>query len=88
MYFYFVDQGYSVPGLDIDEDSDRGAYRSNHFVCATIDLDGNKEVQSLGEIDRRDFRPVPKEFVTMRDGRSTIYLRARKEYKIGRIIPH
>jgi hypothetical protein len=87
MHFYFVDQAYSVPGLDIDRKADKRAYRANHFIYATVDLDGEKEVQSLGQIDRRGFRPVPKEFVSMRDGRSTIYLRGRKSYKLGRLVP-
>lgn len=87
MHFYFVDQGYSVPGLDIDRQTDKESYKANHFIHASVDLDGNKEVQSLGEFDRKAFRPIPKEFVSMRDGRSTIYLRGRKAYKIGHIIP-
>ncbi len=86
MHFYFVDQAYSVPGLDIDRRTDKKAYKANHFIYASLDLDGNKEVQSLGEIHRKEFRPVPKEFVSMRDGRSTIYLRGRKAYKLGRIV--
>ncbi|MFT5511980.1 MAG: hypothetical protein ACI8SE_000374 [Bacteroidia bacterium] len=86
LHFYFVDQAYSVGGLDVDRSTDRKSYKANHFVHASIDLDGNKEVESMGEIQKREFRPVPKEFVSMRDGRSTIYLRGRKAYKIGRII--
>lgn len=88
MHFYFVDQGWSVPGLDLDSRTDREEAKANHFVHAYIDLEGNKEVESLGQIGRREYRPIPKEFVTMRDGRSTIYLRAKKMYKLGRIVPH
>lgn len=86
MHFFFVDQGYSVPGLEIDRRTDKKSYKSQHFIHASVDIEGGIEVQSLGAVARKSFRPVPKEFVSMRDGRTTIYLRGRKEYKIGRIL--
>ncbi len=86
MNFLFVDNGYSVAGLDYDKKTDKEAYKGLHFVHASMTFDGEKEVQSLGMIERKQLIPVPKEFVSMRDGRSTVYLVGRREYKLGRVI--
>lgn len=85
LHFFFVENGANVKDLDFDKRSDRDDYRANHFVHATIDLDGSKMVESMGTIEKRDFTPIPKKFRTSRNGFTTIILEGRKEHKIGKI---
>lgn len=87
LHFFFVDNGYAIAGLDVDRKDGRDVYKGYHFAHASLSIDGEKKVESLGLVDvRRGFRPIPKEFVSLRGGRSVIYAKSRKEYKLGRVI--
>lgn len=86
MHFFFLETGNNVPELDYSKRKSREDWRQLHLVHATVNIDGEKDIESMGRLEKGDFNPVPKKFETMNDGRSTIYLKKRREHCIGRII--
>ena len=83
LHFFFLETGNMVPGLGYTKSSNREAFKGNHLVHAKIDIEGEKEMESMGMVERKEHRPVVKEFQATRDGRAVVYLRSRKTYKIG-----
>ncbi|MBO6518239.1 MAG: hypothetical protein JJ975_17010 [Bacteroidia bacterium] len=85
MHFFFVETGNNVPDLGYTKQSNREDWRRSHLVHATVDIDGEKTIESMGRLEKLDFVPVPRKFRTMNDGRSVIYLKTRREHRIGKI---
>jgi len=88
MHFYYVNWGKFAEDLEYDKRTDRDNYRALHFVHETVDLDGELDAESMGTIEKRGLRPLPKKFVTLRNGQTIIYMVGKREYKLGIITPN
>lgn len=85
IHLFFVDGGSDVPDLGYTKSSDRDNWKATHLVHVTVSVDGDMTTESLGTIERREFTPVPKKFKSLRNGKTIIYLKTKREHKIGRI---
>ncbi|MFT5511979.1 MAG: hypothetical protein ACI8SE_000373 [Bacteroidia bacterium] len=84
LHFFFIVNGYGMPGLNLTKASPYDSYNSSHLAHVRVSMiDGKKSVQSLGVMQKKQFVPKFKSFSDLNNGRITFKSFTKKEVRLG-----